>query len=1015
MRQEQHPIPDMRVMFLPFLFLFFTVSAQALDDYFNGNFPLHSGIVRCNADGQNVWFYPSAGNPNDFDILANGEEIVIASDNGNLEIVGLDGTQRYIAHFMPLSDVDCIDGQSLFLLTSREEQTVFFFNRQTNEKKIIPFPFQGPTDADLLPNGNILVCDSIAGFIVELTLDGEEVWRFDKDLKQPADALRTADGLTYIADFDNHRIRIVRNDGVVINDILGFDHPNKMTPLQNNAFLIADRDHQRLVELLPNKTLQIIREGINAVQVAYWLPQKKEYIFAVHNRFSPQTVSPSKVDQSPSAASTRMARLAERAANPYLGILLSLLLWGLSWFFQRRVTFSAFCFLLAYLLLFGVAFAGQRQARSTPPHVPDFPFWISSLFLLVYSYRYSKETIPVKQRFTVNANSPIFPFAWKTGILLMAISLLACLCQMVHYKPLFNLGAFPWYIPMLVWGLGMGILCKTLLPKNPEPATHPGYIVRLGTMAIALPHVQCNYAASHTPAEQQRAGSNTAVAVIILIAALLYTLNNAAIPTDVHGDEGEVALTALDIRDSGNWNIFRFGWYHIPSLFYLFPAWIMWLFGDSLAGIRMQGALFGLVSIPVFYLFARRLLHDPPAVLATLLFATSSYFIHYSRLGIGYNQATLFTVIVMYALTRAVQDSDFRFIAWAAIVSALGFLSYQATKIMLPLSVSVLALFWLYRVIPMKKAAMAIGLYLFVFGITIAPLVGNSFVDRTAAFSRASSVSVFSPQGRELMYVGFDKNLSIQEIVKIQLQRSFLAPVSYPDRSPYIINHHAGGILNTTPAVMWVGGVLLLLLGFFHPITMLLLFPTVMILIVGSALTNSAPAYQRLVVLYPFLILTATPLLYGVASHVMALLQLSVHTRKWVWCIVAALLMVCSGHHYFRTIQSVPQRVDEWTRVARYLDGISDTHYVYFMGPPHVSIRYGTLRFLAPDVKGENVEEPVKFFKQKVNRQGAVSFVLIRGNRKYIHSLRAMYPDGKEINYYNTINTHPFTVYEVNM
>ena len=122
-----------------------------------------------------------------------------------------------------------------------------------------------------------------------------------------------------------------------------------------------------------------------------------------------------------------------------------------------------------------------------------------------------------------------------------------------------------------------------------------------------------------------------------------------------------------------------------------------------------------------------------------------------------------------------------------------------------------------------------------------------------------------------------------------------------------------------------------------------------------------------------------------------------------------------SINRYFHQIMDKPQPVGEWTRIAHYLKDNSPGPYIYFLGPPDLYLNYGTLRFIAPNVYGENVLDPQLFLKKKVTRREAVTFVLVRSNRKYINQLRHLYPGGKLIHHKNKNGKNPFLTYEVNL
>ncbi|MGC9326403.1 MAG: ArnT family glycosyltransferase, partial [Candidatus Hinthialibacter sp.] len=416
----------------------------------------------------------------------------------------------------------------------------------------------------------------------------------------------------------------------------------------------------------------------------------------------------------------------------------------------------------------------------------------------------------------------------------------------------------------------------------------------------------------------------------------------------------------------------------------------------------------------LFYLLARRVLRPAPAVIAACLFATSSFLIHFSRIGIGYNQTILLTLAVMYGFVRGIQDQDARWLSFAGFLSAVGFLSYQASKILAPLIVLSLGMLWMTRSLSWRGFLKTLAAYFLAFWIGIAPMIGVYMTDFQAVISRAMSVTLLSPEGEELFRRGHPPDLSNTQLIGIQLERSLLAPISFHDNSPYLSNLDNGGMLDAFPAIFFAAGVILLLGTIFHPVSRLLIFWIACILFAGGALTDHAPSYQRLVGLPPFLFIAAAPILNGCLIRLSRLFAWMPPTRLHVTTSVLIVLLIFSMHRYFHQIMSKPQRLDEWTRVARYLHDAGPTQYTYFLGPPHVYFRYGTLRFLAPDAKGEDVLHPEPFVQNRIVRRGPTCFLLIRSNRQYIDELRRLYPGGREENHFNQDEGAPFTTYVVN-
>ena len=110
--------------------------------------------------------------------------------------------------------------------------------------------------ADLLPNGNLLICSRNIHMVLEMTLDGEIVWSFgeygvsgldDTHLNGSHGPMRLENGNTLICDSHNHRVIEVDPQGQIVWNY----HPAQGTPgymiwprgidvLPDGSFLIAD-------------------------------------------------------------------------------------------------------------------------------------------------------------------------------------------------------------------------------------------------------------------------------------------------------------------------------------------------------------------------------------------------------------------------------------------------------------------------------------------------------------------------------------------------------------------------------------------------------------------------------------------------------------------------------------------------------------------------------------------------------------------------------------------------------
>ncbi len=935
--------------------------------------PDKPGILLFNDTGEPERFIVIPGVPADIDILPTKNKIAIVTMRGEFLLYDIAGSILFRIGLGPLNDVDALPTSNEYLLTSRERKQVFFYNQQTGRRTIITHPFIGPTDADVLPNGNLLVCDASAGAVIEITQNRVEVWRYDKDLLQPLDALRLSNGHTLITDFDHHRILDINPKGECIKAYTGLNHPRKLTLRPNGAVLFTDSDNQSLKQITPEGGIEEIRNHLNYIRSAVFLDPPGLYLCAIQNRFHPSpTMQPPPASQ-PSVTKKETATKSQISLIAYAVSLIqnhvTLILFGVSLFlwlfgigfgaFRSKTIAVGYIVLTAFIILLSALTSSIAKTASSPPYQPDGEFALGVFILFLLSYRQAKVVIHKKEQWKSKEENTRFPFSIYRFIFLLVWPIAAAVAQYYHQATTPFGFILPWYVPMGIWLVGVYCLFSKCSPRTALDQ-FSWTEIRFGTHSFALPFLIDKKTLIDTEENDSEntsaeACANSAVFILVIASIFLYTIQAAYIPTDVNGDEGNVALHALKLRNAGNFNIFTPSWFDIPNFFFLLPASVMYIVGDTITGIRLAGALYTIIAIPFFYLLGKRLMRPTTAAIAAYMFVCSSYMIHFSRLGTGYNQTTLLTVIVLFCFVKAIQDGKTQYICAAGFISGLGFLSYQAGKLLLPLLLISILLAWIIRLLRFNRAFQYGILCIVSFWISASPLVGNYFFFPDKTYSRMNTVSILSEHGRKLIRGEHPENLPLTSVIARQLNKSVIATVSYPDKSPFYVNNKYGGLLDPIPATLFSTGVLFLLAAFWRPTASLLLAWVVLTLLTGSAMTISSPPYQRLTGLVPLLFFIAAPILHAGIRQIVRVGQWPSTMRFFLTVFLTLLISAFSIDRYFNKIMQEPQQMEDSTRAARYLQQISSSHFVFFLGSPYFHINYQNIRFMAPDLKGKDI------------------------------------------------------------
>jgi 4-amino-4-deoxy-L-arabinose transferase-like glycosyltransferase len=117
----------------------------------------------------------------------------------------------------------------------------------------------------------------------------------------------------------------------------------------------------------------------------------------------------------------------------------------------------------------------------------------------------------------------------------------------------------------------------------------------------------------------------------------------------LEGGMGELPL--LGPKAGGTF--FRLG----PAYYYLQYVSAL-VFGGTPAGMAIIVLLTSVASIGIFFMLVRRLFPDWLALLITLAFSVSEYFIMYGRFAWNPNMLPFFILLGMYALLRSVGGSE---------------------------------------------------------------------------------------------------------------------------------------------------------------------------------------------------------------------------------------------------------------------------------------------------------------------------------------------------------------------
>ncbi len=490
------------------------------------------------------------------------------------------------------------------------------------------------------------------------------------------------------------------------------------------------------------------------------------------------------------------------------------------------------------------------------------------------------------------------------------------------------------------------------------------------------------------------------IAAIMLVAFALRVWHVDSIPQTLGGDEGMLGLESIKTITGEIRNPFTTGWLSTPTLTSYFHSLTIRLFGQTVFALRLPWALVGTVAVLIVFQLVRRLAGLTLALMTAALLATYHYHIHFSRLGMNPIADPFFAALALLFLYRAYDRGETRDWALCGVVTGLTQYAYSGARFTLIIVAIVTLSFMLRDGLQFwHKQRRGILIMVGAAAVTAAPMIQYAIRFPLDYNARINLNSIFQSGWLEREQVV--RNQGALPILLDQFQRAILAFNVYPDR--------AGFYGSPRPLFDFASGVLFLLgLGYatLRPGDRRL-FPLLAwwwgATILGGALTLAPPSTHRLVTLGP-------PAVFFVA---LALFEIGrIAQRAWTawsprrlaaYLAVAVLaISIASVNWYF--VEYTPLRLysDYNTIVANEMatymrDRLGSDWHVYFFGPPRMYIAgFGSIAYLAPDVEGVDVVEPLTAPPNpslaRPDRHAA--FIFLPERRAELDFVRQTFPEG---------------------
>lgn len=564
----------------------------------------------------------------------------------------------------------------------------------------------------------------------------------------------------------------------------------------------------------------------------------------------------------------------------------------------------------------------------------------------------------------------------------------------------------PWRGAAMLLALGLVLYLLRELPRRPPTAT---YTAMIWAWVFAF---ICYVLAVAPPNPRPRQDWSIwweinrekvfALGGIVLLALFLRVVQIGSVPFTVSGDEASQGLEVMRVIEGTIRNPFSTGWLSVPTMSFFFNSITLRLFGQTATALRLPWALVGTATVLLTFWLVSRLRGVHIGFTAAALLGVFHYHIHFSRLGSNQIADPFFAALALLFLYRALDRQSP--LDWTLLGASAGFsLYFYAGARFVPVLVIVILLyllvcegrsFWYQH---RSGILIALGGFLFV----AAPMIQYALRFPDDFNARINQVAILQSGwlAREVELRGD----GVVSILFDQFRRAALAFNYYPDRTVWY------GLQQPLLDPIF-GGIFLLGLGY-GTLRALVYRPDRRLapfvfwwwggMITGGMLTESPPSSQRLITL-------AVPVCFFIALGIWRLIQLAddVFERRtlptyWMLGIGVILFGIISLNTYF--VDFTPKRLYGGTNaqfataIAPILNERTDTHDIYFVGPPYMYWGFATLPFLVPDADAQDVVDPITQppAQDMVPPDRGVVFIFHPARSNELRFVRDAFPNGE--------------------
>lgn len=478
-------------------------------------------------------------------------------------------------------------------------------------------------------------------------------------------------------------------------------------------------------------------------------------------------------------------------------------------------------------------------------------------------------------------------------------------------------------------------------------------------------------------------------ALLVLLAGGLFGWHVSTVPLEVHGDEGEIGMDAVQLTTQKPFNLFTVGWYWLPRFHVVRQAAGMKLFGVNLLGLRCTSVVMGTAAVLLVFAVGYQFWEFEVGLLAGLALVSARFFIHLSRTGFHYLDTPFLSILVVWLAWWAWRTLRFDAVIACGLALGLGIQTYYASRLV-PVLLTVTWLVWLAgseRRLWLTRLGRFVVIAL-VAGATVAPMVGYFWKHPADLWMRTVETSALSQSGVGHLSYGYGTH-DMRYILLVQLQHA-VTLFNYESDSSLQYGFRPGGMFEPVGATLFV-------LGFAglwaHPLrrrNLLLLLWIAIPVIAGGALTIDTPFYPRIGGVVPFAALVIALALHSMLVSIRDTLPRSAArvAAPVVALSVLALVFANNIRDYF--VEYAPHhRHGPGLEIAAWVRAHGAGKTTYMVGGKGFYIRHGTIRFLTYGYATEDVIDLDSYLRSGRFNPATSLFIIMPQGKELIPELQA--------------------------